>query len=63
MLATASSAPGQTSEALETSEVSLPSATRLTLEDVQFADFAEVVAINGKGDGQWEQLGAAKERP
>jgi hypothetical protein len=30
---------------------------------MQFADFTEVVAIDGKGNGQWEQLGAAEKRP
>ena len=30
---------------------------------MQFADFTEMVAVNGESDGQREQLGAAEKRP
>ncbi|MGD8670802.1 MAG: hypothetical protein PVF31_11985, partial [Desulfobacterales bacterium] len=28
------------------------------LQDVHFAHFAEVMAVNGKGNGQWQQFPA-----
>ena len=30
---------------------------------MQFADSTEMVAINRKGNGQWEQLGTTEKRP